>query len=134
MDPHLKPVEIEYRKSIGKKLKLARSNCHYTQEGLAEKLSLSPKFISQLECGHSFGSAHTIVSICKALNISAAFLFDDLIDIEVQNELPPLDVDFLKVYIQLDDYNKEVLRLFAEHILRLQNNYNSSKPNKKIGN
>ena len=43
------------RKSIGKKIKLARSKTNYTQETLAEKASLSPRFVSQLERGISFG-------------------------------------------------------------------------------
>ena len=41
--------EKRLRKSIGKKIKLARSKTNYTQETLAEKLSLSPRYISQLE-------------------------------------------------------------------------------------
>jgi len=53
---------------------------NYTQETLAEKLSLSPRYISQLERGIAFGSANTIVSLCKALNISTDFLFSDFID------------------------------------------------------
>lgn len=112
--------EKSLRQSIGKKIKLARANSKYTQEQLSEKLSITPKYISQLERGISFGSAKTIVSICKELNISSAFLFDDLIDVDSPNELPPIDIDFLKTYIQLDDYNKDVLFLFASQLLRLQ--------------
>ena len=71
--------ERELRKSIGQKIKLARSKAEYTQEQLAEKLSLSPRYISQLERGIAFGSATTIISVCNALNISSDFLFEDLI-------------------------------------------------------
>lgn len=45
------------RKNIGKKIKLARAKAEYTQEQLAEKLSLSTRYISQLERGIAFGSA-----------------------------------------------------------------------------
>ena len=71
--------EKKLRKNIGKKIKLARSKTNYTQEALAEKTSLSPRYISQLERGIAFGSASTIVGLCKALNISSDFLFSDLI-------------------------------------------------------
>ena len=54
------------RKAIGKKIKLARSKTNYTQETLAEKLSLSPRYISPIRIGIAFGSANTIVSLCKA--------------------------------------------------------------------
>ena len=57
------------RKNIGKKIKLARSKAEFTQEQLAEKTSLSPRYISQLERGIAFGSATTIINVCKALNI-----------------------------------------------------------------
>ena len=53
-------VEKNLRKNIGKKIKLARTKAEYTQEQLAEKLSLSARYISQLERGIAFGSATTI--------------------------------------------------------------------------
>ena len=83
----MKIQERLLRKNIGKKIKLARAKAKYTQEELAEKLSLSPRYISQLERGIAFGSATTIISICKTLNISSDFLFHDLID----NESPISD-------------------------------------------
>ena len=52
-------VERNLRKSIGRKIKLARTRNKITQEELAEKLSLSPRYISQLERGIAFGSATT---------------------------------------------------------------------------
>ena len=73
-------TESELRKSIGKKIKIARLKAEYTQEQLAEKLSLSTRYISQLERGIAFGSASTIISVCKALDINANFLFSDIIN------------------------------------------------------
>jgi len=72
-------IEIRLRKNIGKKIKIERTKTNYTQEQLAEKAELSTRYISQLERGISFGSASTIVNLCKALNISPDFLFNDLI-------------------------------------------------------
>ena len=74
-------TESELRKSIGKKIKIARLKSKYTQEELAEKLSLSTRYISQLERGIAFGSANTITNVCKALNINANFLFSDIINV-----------------------------------------------------
>ena len=68
------------RKNIGKKIKLARTNANFTQEQLAEKISLSTRYISQLERGIAFGSATTITNICKILNINPNFLFEDLLN------------------------------------------------------
>ena len=90
--------EKRLRKSIGKKIKLARSKTNYTQETLAEKLSLSPRYISQLERGIAFGSANTIVSLCKALNIS-----------------------------QLNDYNRKVINRLTNDLIKLQLEENFKK-------
>ena len=109
------------RTSIGKKIKLARTKASYTQEQLAEKLSLSPRYISQLERGIAFGSATTITNICKALNINSDFLFNDLI----QNEKPLLseieDTKFLKNYFKLNDYNKIIANSIINELVKIQN-------------
>jgi transcriptional regulator with XRE-family HTH domain len=115
------------RKSIGIKIKLARTKASYTQEQLAEKLSLSPRYISQLERGIAFGSATTITSICKALNINSDFLFNDLI----KNEKPLLseieDSKFLENYLKLNEYNRSIIDSFASDLVRIQNNTNFKK-------
>lgn len=108
------------RKNIGRKIKLARTKSDYTQEQLAEKLSLSTRYISQLERGIAFGSATTITNICKALNINSDFLFNDLI----QNDSPILndivDDKFLEDYLKLNDYNKLVISSLASELVKLQ--------------
>lgn len=115
------------RKNIGKKIKLARAKAEYTQEELAEKLSLSPRYISQLERGIAFGSATTIINVCKALNINSDFLFNDLID----NNPPILDSitndKFLEDYLKLNDYNKNIIAVFTNELIKIQN----KKENKK---
>ena len=115
------------RKNIGKKIKLARAKAEYTQEELAEKLSLSPRYISQLERGIAFGSATTIINVCKALNINSDFLFNDLIN----NKTPILDNitddKFLEDYLKLNDYNKNIIAVFTNELIKIQN----KKENKK---
>ena len=109
------------RKSIGKKIKLARTKAEYTQEQLAEKLSLSPRYISQLERGIAFGSATTIINVCKALEIDSNFLFCDLIDnnSSILNNIS--DDKFLENYLRLDDYNKMILSVLANELIKIQN-------------
>ena len=108
------------RKNIGKKIKLARSRTNYTQEKLAEKLSLSTRYISQLERGIAFGSATTIINLCKALNISSNFLFDDLIDNDASSFNDLVDDKFLETYLKLNNYNKEVVYLLATQLVKIQ--------------
>ncbi len=115
------------RKNIGKKIKLARAKAEYTQEQLAEKLSLSPRYISQLERGIAFGSATTIINVCKVLNISSDFLFHDLIN----NTSPILDNitdnKFLENYLKLNDYNKNIVSMLTNDLIKMQQNPENKK-------
>ena len=120
-------VEKNLRKNIGKKIKLARTKAEYTQEELAEKLSLSARYVSQLERGIAFGSATTITNICKALNITSNFLFKDLI----QNDSPTVndlvDQTFLENYLKLDNYNKMIVNAITSELAKFQKNYNAKR-------
>lgn len=122
--------EKNLRKNIGKKIKLARTKANFTQEQLAEKLSLSTRYISQLERGIAFGSATTITNICKALNITSDFLFNDLIkgDSLILNDL--IDQSFLEAYLKLDDYNKLVINTITKELAKLQKEDNSNMKKK----
>lgn len=119
------------RKNIGKKIKLARSKTNYTQEKLAEKLSLSTRYISQLERGIAFGSASTIVNLCKALNINSDFLFNDLINCSSPILTDIIDDEFLSNYLKLNDYNKKVISTMSIELLKLQENNENSKNKRK---
>ncbi len=113
--------EEDLKKVIGKKIKLARSNSKLTQEGLAEKTGLSARYISQLERGLAFGSASTIVSICKTLNINADFLFSDLINSATTTSFESLvNTKFLRDYVKLNDMNKQIVDIITFQLLRLQ--------------
>ncbi len=123
-------TERYLRKNIGKKIKLARAKTNFTQEKLAEKLSLSTRYISQLERGIAFGSATTIVNLCKALNISSDFLFDDLIGVDDSCFDNFVDDRFLESYMKLNDYNKSIISTLANQLVKLQND--NRKSNKAI--
>ena len=115
------------RKTIGKKIKLARFKAEYTQEQLAEKLSLSPRYISQLERGIAFGSATTIINVCKALNINSDFLFNDLINNKTSVLDNIVDDKFLEDYLKLNDYNKNIISAFTNELIKMQNKDKNKK-------
>lgn len=119
-------TEQALRKNIGSKIKLARTRTNYTQEKLAEKLQLSTRYISQLERGIAFGSASTIVSICKALNINSDFLFHDVINSE-NSVSSIIDDKFLHTYSLLNDYNKKVIDNMAKELVNLQSDFSEAE-------
>ncbi|MBQ3415442.1 MAG: helix-turn-helix transcriptional regulator [Clostridia bacterium] len=120
--------EKNLRRSIGKKIKLARTKTNYTQEKLAEKLSLSTRYISQLERGLAFGSASTIVNLCKTLNISSDFLFDDLIKCRSPLLSEMVDSQFLENYLNLNTYNKTIINELTITLLKLQEKNKNKYP------
>ena len=124
--------EKRLRENIGRKIKIARSKTNYTQEQLAEKISLSPRYISQLESGIAFGSASTIVNLCKALNISSDFLFSDLVEVNSPEITNLIDNSFLKNYSQLNQYNKKVINKLASDLLQLQSDENPKQNKNQI--
>lgn len=121
-------TESELRKSIGKKIKIARLKSKYTQEELAEKLSLSTRYISQLERGIAFGSANTITNVCKALNINANFLFSDIINVTDSPSVNDLvGQNFIESYLKLDDYNKLVINALTNELVKIQKSTKAKK-------
>jgi len=121
-------TESELRKSIGKKIKIARLKAEYTQEQLAEKLSLSTRYISQLERGIAFGSASTIISVCKALDINANFLFSDVINVTDSPSVNDLvGQNFIENYLKLDDYNKLIVNALTNELVKIQKSTKAKK-------
>ena len=68
-------VKLEIKK-FGEKIKYYRKKCGLTQEKLAEKIDLSCRSLSFLECGVNFVTAETLDKICKTLNVTPKQLFD----------------------------------------------------------
>ena len=120
----MKEIEKSYRKTIGKKIKLARTKSNYTQELLAEKLQLSTRYISQLERGISFGSATTLVNLCNALEIDADFLFQELVNTDYGKQNKLLDETFFNNYLQLNLYHKKLINKFIVDMLKMQSEKN----------
>ena len=60
--------EFDDRK-VGRNIRKARIEKKYTQEMLAEQLSLSPRYISQLERGMTGMRLETLANVCNALKV-----------------------------------------------------------------
>ena len=124
-------VEKKIRKNIGMKIKLARTKSEFTQEQLAEKLSLSARYISQLERGIAFGSATTITNLCKALNINSDFLFDDLIQCNTPISNNLVNQAFLENYLKLNNNNQTIIEAIAKELIRIQKEDETKTNNKE---
>ena len=66
----------DIKKLFGKRLKTLREGKLLTQEKFAEKIDISSRALSAIECGKNFVSAETITKICLALEVAPKQLFD----------------------------------------------------------
>ena len=62
---------------FGEKLKLLRSEKHLTQEGLAEKLSVSRQAVSKWESGTGYPETEKMLALSKMFNVSLDYLLLD---------------------------------------------------------
>lgn len=67
---------MDLGKAVGQKLKAARINAGYTQEQVAEKMSMSQQSYSRYERGIVELSYDKLVYLCKLFRISSDYLFD----------------------------------------------------------
>lgn len=61
-------------KEMGKRIYEARTHMGYTQEALANKLSLSYRTISAAENGHKALRPENLIKLCEALQVSADYI------------------------------------------------------------
>ena len=67
---------IDIKKLLGKRVKEFRQKRGLTQEELAEKIDITQRTLSKIECGSNFVTSETLSKIINALNVKACDLFD----------------------------------------------------------
>jgi transcriptional regulator with XRE-family HTH domain len=85
----LKGVDRAVRRRLGARIKELRNDRKLTQEEVADRIGLSQKYVSALECGQKSPSWETLVILAhKAFEIRLASLMfgiDEDIAVEVRN-------------------------------------------------
>jgi transcriptional regulator with XRE-family HTH domain len=74
--PVRKPEFCPYRKRLGENVALLRRRRKFTQEKLAEKVGLSPRYVQSIEAGDYFPSLSKLVRLRVALRCGWNDLFD----------------------------------------------------------
>jgi transcriptional regulator with XRE-family HTH domain len=85
-------TESDLRSILGEKLKHYRTFRGFSQAKLAEKLDISPNFISDLETGKRWLSSDTLVNIASVLEIEAYEL------LKPETEIPDNQKSFMHKY------------------------------------
>lgn len=92
--------EISY-KEIGKRIQDKRKKLKMTQEKLAEKIDVSPSYISEIERGTSICSLAVLVNIAEILNLN----LDNLVNgVNLSNA----DTTFSEILMDIPDKNKNL--------------------------
>lgn len=71
---------------IGKRVKEAREISGMTQADLAENVGVSVTYVSSIERGISFPRGEVLVGILNALNVSADFVFCDVVSASLKQK------------------------------------------------
>lgn len=75
---------------IGKILKETRISLGFTQEEVAEKIGLAPRYISDIERDKTKGSIDTLVKLCNIYHITPTYVLREFLnseDIKVDSNL-----------------------------------------------
>ena len=105
-------MSVDYR-AIGKRIKQKRKDLEKTQDYLAESLSVSVGYISQIERGITKVSLDTLSEIATHLNCDIS----ELITGTVPSHQDYLNEEFAQVYDRMDTHQKNILLEIAHVIL-----------------
>lgn len=79
-------MSTELKRSLGRRVQVARADAKLTQEQLAERIDRSPEAVSNIERGVSLPTIDTLERIARALAVNLAFFFDHPGTISAQRE------------------------------------------------
>lgn len=100
--------DYDYQKlniKIGKILQTTRKSLGYTQEQVAEKLGLGPRFVSDIERDKTKGSIDTLVKFCNIYHVTPTFILQEYLE----NVDIPFDQSLIGFY-NLSDDDKDIVR------------------------
>ena len=90
---------------IGERIKFWRQQRSLTQEQLAEMVELTPGFISLIETGKKHASLETLLSICRALNITT----NDLLVGNQINSASDYNTEFSELTVKLNESERHLV-------------------------
>ena len=111
-------MSVDY-KIIGGRIKAKRKAAGKTQEQLAEKLSVTVGYVSQVERGVTKISLDTLSEICSILNCDMSFFITGT----VTGQNAYLQDELIDKYSKLDERQKRTILDFID--VYIKNNMNS---------
>ena len=106
-------LSIDY-KMIGQRIKIIRKGNKMTQEQLAERLSVTVGYVSQIERGATKISLDTLAQIASILNCDIAFFITGT----AINQAAYLQNELNQRYLLLDQPHKKIINEMIELFLK----------------
>ena len=110
MEIHTIWTAMETRELIGIRIKSLRTSKGMSQEGLAEKVGISPKYLSSIERGKENPTLDIFTKLATALNIELLEIFNFSVEGKSMKELKAFIANLIK------GSDEEKLRLTAKII------------------
>lgn len=118
---------------IGDTVKELRNRLNISQKELAQRLDLTPSFISQIENNQISPSVHSLMQICKALDVSPSIFFQEPVSftdkpyilIKSQNKIEINNLISYQEYLKTDRFAVRIVSL-APHAI-IEGHINDSK-------
>lgn len=102
--------------SLGRKIQARRKGCGRTQENLAEAISVTVGYISQIERGFTKVNLDTLSKIAESLGCEIS----DFLDGTTERNAAYLSGDLADVVERLTPANKKILLEISETLLKNQ--------------
>ena len=110
-------MQNEINLILGSRIKECRKMKGFTREAFSEKISISPRFLANVEDGEAGVSITTLKKIALELNVTV----DYLLGIEKLDRTDLLRTDIISKINNLDDKHLEDVNKILESILNIAN-------------
>lgn len=102
--------------TIGKTMQAIRKSLGLTQEQVAERLDLAPRYLSDIERDKTKGSIDTLVKLCNIYHVTPSLVLKDYLN------TTELDYDDRLIgFTNLSSYEKEIILNLIEFMNRQKN-------------
>ena len=99
---------------VGRRLQTVRRSRGLTQAALAEMAGLTPKYVSNIECG--FKKLDTFVTIANALRCDANSLLCDVLDVAVGQESGLISQKLSSLPVEQQRYILRVMEFMIDEL------------------
>lgn len=101
---------------VGRRLQTARRSRGLTQTALAEMAGLTPKYVSNIECGFKTPKLDTFVTIANALRCNADPLLCDVLDVAVGQESGLISQKLSSLPVEQQRYILRVMEFMIDEL------------------